>query len=125
MKYFTRQEADALIPDLETLFKKIIALEAKAQVKLESLQALEAKGDQPAQFALEKGQIDFLAKEINVLLQSILDLGAMPKGIDPALVDFPHRLGGKEVYLCWRLGEKKITHYHGLEGGFGAREPLP
>jgi hypothetical protein len=53
------------------------------------------------------------------------DALAQPKGLDPALVDFPHRLAGADVVLCWKLGEKKITYYHGNEEGFAGRKALP
>lgn len=61
---------------------------------------------------------------MNDSFKKIADLGAFPKGIDPALVDFPHRLSGKDVYLCWKLGDKRITHYHGVDEGFAGRRPL-
>lgn len=122
MRYFTLQEAEALIPDLERLYAAILGIVAQAQAKAARLQA--EKGT-PAEQALEKGQLEFLSKGISELLQKVLDLGALPKGLDPALVDFPHRLGGREVYLCWKYGEKSITTYHGLQEGYSGRKPLP
>ncbi|MBI4051663.1 MAG: DUF2203 family protein [Elusimicrobia bacterium] len=47
------------------------------------------------------------------------------EGIRSALVDFPFKLNGEEVYLCWKFGEKEIQHYHGTEEGFAARKSLP
>jgi hypothetical protein len=40
-------------------------------------------------------------------------------------VDFPCRWQGGEIYLCWREGEKRIEHFHGVEEGFAGRKPLP
>ena len=40
------------------------------------------------------------------------------------LVDFLHLRDGREVNLCWRYGEERITHWHGLREGYAARKPL-
>ncbi len=126
MRYFTVAQAEELIPDLEKIFAAILEIRPKAEAKARMLQKLEEEGStDAARIALEKGQLDFLAGGINEWFQRIMDLGAFPKGLDPALVDFPYRLGDKEVYLCWRLGEKKITHYHGIEDGYSNRRRLP
>jgi hypothetical protein len=39
-------------------------------------------------------------------------------------VDFLARRGQEQVYLCWRLGEPEIRHWHGLQEGFAGRKPL-
>ncbi|MGH9355093.1 MAG: DUF2203 family protein [Terriglobia bacterium] len=31
---------------------------------------------------------------------------------------------GREVYLCWKLGEPGIEYWHGVEEGFAGRKPL-
>ena len=54
-----------------------------------------------------------------------MDLGAVPKGLEPALVDFPATVAEKDAFLCWKYGEKNITAYHCVEGGFSSRQPLP
>ena len=126
MKHFTIAEAEALIPELEKIYEAITELAAKAEMKAERVRAFSQDAQRYASdLVIEKSQLQFLANAMNQYFQKIADLGAMPKGLDPALVDFPHRLDGREVYLCWKLGEKKITHYHGVEEGFAGRKPLP
>lgn len=125
MRYFTVKEAEALIGDLEEIFKRALSLRDEAEKKASSLQAVEKDGADPARAAMERAQVQFLVNGVNECLGRIAALGGVPKGLDPALVDFPHRLGKKEVYLCWRFGEKSIGYYHGVEEGFGGRKPLP
>lgn len=126
MKYFTIQEAESLIPDLENIFSAIREIAPKAEAKMILIQEMEAREtSDTAQLAIERAQLEFLVGGMNEWFQKILDLGAMPKGVHPALVDFPFRLDGKEVYLCWQFGDKKITHYHGLQEGFTGRKKLP
>ena len=55
----------------------------------------------------------------------ILELGGVPKDLAMGLVDFLARVGEREVNLCWRLGEKRIRFWHGLDEGYAARKPLP
>ena len=126
MKYFSVAEAEALIPELEKIFEGVAELAAQAEMKSASLRRRQDEDStDPAAEAIERGQLQFLAQGINERLQKIVELGALPKGVDPALVDFPHRLEGRDVYLCWRLGDKRLTHYHGTDEGFSNRQPLP
>ncbi|HEX4047029.1 MAG TPA: DUF2203 domain-containing protein [Elusimicrobiota bacterium] len=126
MKYFSVAEAEGLIPELEKIFEAVAELAAQAEMKSASLRRRQESGESdPAAAAIERSQLQFLAQGINERLQAIVELGALPKGIEPALVDFPHRLEGRDVYLCWRLGDKRLTHYHGMDEGFAARQPLP
>ena len=125
MRFFTVAEAEALIGDLEEIFAKAVTLRDQAEKKASSLQAVEKEGTDPARAAMERAQVQYLVNGVNECLGQIAALGGLPKGLDPALVDFPHRLGKKEVYLCWKAGEKSITHYHGVDEGFAGRRPLP
>lgn len=43
---------------------------------------------------------------------------------ETGLVDFPAERDGRRVWLCWRLGEETVAHWHELEAGFLARKPL-
>ena len=126
MKYFSVAEAEALIPDLERIFEAILEIAAKAEAKAENIRRLsEDEQRHVPELAIEKSQLQFMANGMNEWFQKIAELGALPKGLDPALVDFPHRLGGQDVVLCWKLGDKKITHYHGVDEGFSGRKALP
>ncbi|MEQ1919522.1 MAG: DUF2203 domain-containing protein, partial [Elusimicrobiota bacterium] len=104
----------------------IADLSARAEVKARSLRKRETSAnDDPAASAIERSQLQFLAQGINDWMQKIVELGALPKGISPALVDFPARVDGDEAYLCWKLGEKRVSFYHPVNEGFSTRKPLP
>jgi len=55
-------------------------------------------------------------------LESLEELGCLIKDLDVGLVDFPARYRGREVYLCWKLGESEIGWWHGTEEGFAGRK---
>lgn len=125
MKYFSVAEAEALIPELEKIFDAILEIAAKAEAKAEVVRKLtQDESRRAAELAIERSQLQFLANGMNEWFQKIADLGALPKGLDPALVDFPHRLEGRDVVLCWKLGETKIAYYHGADEGFSGRKKL-
>jgi hypothetical protein len=126
VKLFTVAEAEALIPELERIFAAVAEIAAQAETKAASLRRREERAEaDPASAAIERAQLQFLVQGADEWLKRIVELGAVPKGVSPALVDFPHRLDGRQVYLCWRLGEKRLTHYHGVEEGFSERKALP
>ncbi len=50
--------------------------------------------------------------------------GILLRDPETGLVDFPHELEGRTVFLCWKLGEGDIGYYHEVHGGYGGRKPL-
>jgi Uncharacterized conserved protein, COG4911 len=51
-------------------------------------------------------------------------MGVLLRDIEQGIVDFPHLREGREVLLCWRLGEQRVEYYHELDTGFRERKPL-
>jgi hypothetical protein len=62
--------------------------------------------------------------EVRRLLLALGEAGLVVRDIERGLIDFPAILDGREVYLCWELGEDEVAFWHELEGGYGGREPL-
>lgn len=52
------------------------------------------------------------------------EAGIVVRRIKEGLIDFPSKREGKDVFLCWRLGEESVDFWHDLESGFGGRQPL-
>jgi len=46
------------------------------------------------------------------------------RDIETGLIDFPALASGRQIWLCWRLGEDAIDSWHGLDEGFSGRHPL-
>jgi hypothetical protein len=57
-------------------------------------------------------------------LAEIDSIGVQVKDIDIGLLDFPCEVEGRTILLCWKLGEKSITHWHGTDEGFAGRKPI-
>lgn len=65
-----------------------------------------------------------LAREIDSLAAELTELDVELKGYEDGLVDFPGEVDGRSIYLCWRLGEPEVAHWHEREAGFSGRQPL-
>jgi hypothetical protein len=52
------------------------------------------------------------------------ELGVTLREIETGLIDFPALVSGRQVWLCWRLGEGDIAWWHELAEGFGGRREL-
>ena len=63
-------------------------------------------------------------RELRQGIEEIQGLGGVIKDLGLGLVDFAHLRDGRVVNLCWRYGEQRITHWHGLDEGYAARKPL-
>lgn len=130
--FFTCEEVNALIPQMEEHFQNFWRLRQKAQGILEELRKL-AKNPEPekanevAENQIKESQVHFLLEQGKKELEHVLELGGIIKDFEIGLVDFPHLLEFEEekVFICWKYGEKKVRFYHGLNEGFSNRKPLP
>ena len=64
------------------------------------------------------------AERINRYLQELEAVGCVFKGFEAGLVDFYSLREDRPIFLCWRLGEERITHWHEIESGFSGRQPI-
>jgi hypothetical protein len=69
-------------------------------------------------------QVADLQETLRAGLDQIQEWGIELKDLGQGLVDFPHRRGGRVVYLCWRLGEDAIGWWHEIQAGFAGRQPI-
>lgn len=76
-------------------------------------------------YRLAKNDYEHLMDRIQRILDDIHALGCEVRHIELGLVDFPARIHGREVYLCWQLGEPMVAYYHGLREGYAGRRPIP
>lgn len=127
---FTLEEAESLLPLLTGLLLEMRELKIQHDRLQERLAEVGAKtrsnGHDSGNEASEVEQeIAEKATGVNRMMEQVHELGCELKGIDEGLVDFRAvREDGREVYLCWKLGEPGIEWWHDLDSGFAARRPL-
>ena len=57
-------------------------------------------------------------------LEWLASRGILLRDPETGLVDFPGEVDGRRIFLCWRLGEPSVAHYHEEHAGFSGRKPL-
>jgi hypothetical protein len=129
-KLFTIEQANAMLPlvraittDLATLARDV--LERRHRLALLTAGRKPKAGD-PYSEELAQTEKD-LEKDVHRLQELIAelnDLGVESKGAVEGLVDFPSLMDGRVVFLCWKLGEPEVLHWHDIDAGFAGRQPL-
>lgn len=129
-RYFTLEEANEALGEVRPLTEDLVG-HRRALVELQERQAalvsrIAGNGGnvQPHELEEVQEQLDVEVAGIAECVARIHELGALVKDLDDGLVDFPARLEGEEILLCWRLGEDEIAFWHGLDEGFSGRKPL-
>lgn len=127
-KYFTAQEANRMLPALRIGLRDLQAIRSRFESKYRELailrrQGVELRGGEDPFFQLEC-ELEFMQMEASVIANSMAFQGVEVKDVEAGLVDFPAMIGGREVLLCWRLGEEQVEYYHGLHDGFQGRRRL-
>ena len=64
------------------------------------------------------------AERLKRSVETLNEVGCVIKDLDVGLVDFPALHRGEEVYLCWKVGERDIEFWHGMDEGFAGRKPI-
>src|SRR5579859_233486 len=128
---FTLDEAHSLLPVLESLLRTAIASkkviedfegeqqELNHRIFLNGGMFLDVVS--LARRKAERVKAEQRGKDAIAEIDSI---GVQVKDIEIGLLDFPCEVGGQVILLCWKLGEKSITHWHGTEEGFAGRKPI-
>ncbi len=128
-QYFTLNEANALLPRLSDLLLQMKESKAKHdQLREKATEYVHRMSSNGHVIEMELNETrQELAKataELNSLVERGRELGCEVKDIDQGLVDFRTERDGREVYLCWKLGEPAVRWWHELDTGFAERRPL-
>ena len=131
MKTFTIEEAQSLLPVLESLLKRAIEGKQTAVQVVSGLAELARRiyvsggmSVDVSGVARQRAEMEAHLQRVRESLAEIDSIGVQVKDIDGGLLDFPCRLDDQVVLLCWRMGEASIEHWHTMESGFQGRQPL-
>jgi hypothetical protein len=130
-KFFSLQEAERLRAQVEPVLIEAIESRRKLAELDERLGALAERirrsggllvsYEKAARMRIERNRVE---ASIRAALEQIHSTGCIVKDLKIGLLDFPSRLHGEEVYLCWHLGEDRIRFYHRQDEGFAGRRPI-
>ncbi len=128
---FTLEEAHSLLPVLESRLRAAIDGKKLMEEVGAELQELNHRiflngGTHVdvvplARRKSERAKAEQRAKDA---LAEIDAIGVQVKDLNIGLLDFPCEVDGQIILLCWKLGEKSISHWHGMDEGFAGRKPI-
>jgi len=131
MKTFTLDEAQSLLPVLESLLRRAIAGKAAAEEVENWLAELSRRiflsGGMKVDIVAvvrKRAEMDAHLDRVRETIAEIDAIGVQVKDLEAGLLDFPFKLDDEVVLLCWRMGETTIEHWHTVDSGFQGRKPV-
>jgi hypothetical protein len=128
-KFFTVEEANNTLPLVRAIVGDVVRQYQSVQSLRQRLSSLRHDIRKPATDVYSEeiahSQAEHEAEEARLagLIDELSNLGIELKGPD-GLCDFPSLRDGRVIYLCWRLGEPQVSHWHEVDAGFAGRQPL-
>jgi hypothetical protein len=113
---FTLQQANKALSLVTRIVRDIVNTHERAtqlQAKLEESTGRES--------ALQL-QLDSALEQLQDYVDELGSIGVELKDYESGLIDFPGRHQGRDIYLCWKLGEDKVDHWHELHSGYAGRQ---
>ena len=132
-KYFSVEEANQALPLVRSIVGDIVSFHTDLHARRDRLQAVKrrnsaARGSMPPEYNDELTQmendLDRDAEKLQGFIAELEALGVDLKDLGKGLVDFPGLIEGREVCLCWMLGESEVAFWHELDAGFMGRQSL-
>lgn len=130
-RYFSLDEAQRVIPHVESAVRAAIERKAEYQQAEEAFRAFSRRLMMSGGMVVDRQKVNDLqsarsssAERLQAAMEEIEAFGCQVKDLDIGLLDFPTLYHGREVCLCWRLGETAITFWHGIDEGFRGRKPI-
>jgi hypothetical protein len=128
-KYYTVDEANKTLPLVRAIVGDIVRQFHTVNELRQRLAAV--KGDRrrresdlySEELAQSQSELEAEEAKLAAYVEELTKLGVELKGPD-GLCDFYSLMDGREVYLCWRLGEPQVMHWHELNAGVAGRKPI-
>jgi hypothetical protein len=128
-RFYAIDEANALLPELERILG---ALREQREELIESRdRALSLTPEDGAatpeaaeQLRLLRLRMQGLIDQMQAGVARLVELDITLRDIKSGLIDFPALVSGRPIWLCWRLGEPDVAHWHAQNEGFDSRRPL-
>lgn len=130
-RLFTLAEAERLLPSIEKLLRESVEskrqydrAEAALQAAIQRVMMMGGVLLDRDRIVTDRNERNQYGERLKTSLEAIQEAGCLVKDLDMGLVDFPTLFRGQEVYICWKLGEPRISFWHGVHEGFTGRKPI-
>lgn len=122
-KRFTVEQANRALPLVSRVVSDIVS-QYKELLRLQRQRAGLLRVGNRAAAAGVRRQGAAIVRRINGLLEELTGIGCDLKDLQAGLVDFAGRRNGREILLCWKLGEPDVAFWHGTHAGTIDRHPV-
>jgi hypothetical protein len=128
-KFFTPEQANAMLPLVRRIVQDITTLAHDLRERAQRFRRLQGRpGESPQAHAEEmeliETELDQGKDRMEELEGELRELGILLKDYFIGLIDFPCWKDGREIYLCWKLDEPEVGHWHEIDAGFSGRQKL-
>ncbi|MGH2705391.1 MAG: DUF2203 domain-containing protein [Actinomycetota bacterium] len=119
-RHFSVERANALLPEVRERLELLREANSHIAGHRERVTSVAAGngGDPKADEWLDAG------RQVAAQLHWFNEEGIVVRDVEQGLIDFPSRREGREIFLCWRLGEDSVAWWHDTSSGFSGRQPL-
>lgn len=119
MRIWTLEEANAALPEVKVLVRRLRTLAGATRQRRERSRGNGVSGNGHA------SQAGDAAAELRAVLQELTERGVVVRDPGRGLIDFPARSPtGRDYLLCFLDGEDAIGWWHWPDAGFAGRTPI-
>jgi hypothetical protein len=129
-RLFTVAEANAALPLVRVIVADLVALSRDVIDRRQRLALLSGKRERDlrdpydAELAQMEGELEDDSRRLREYVAELRALGVQPTSAAEGLVDFPAVIDNRKVFLCWKLGEPQVSHWHEPGEGYSQRKPM-
>jgi hypothetical protein len=123
LKYFSVQEANRSLVLVNKVVKDILSLYCRAKVVEEHYSVLDRETERKERLGLKR-QYEVLLKRLQSYNNELNSIGCQLRDWQTGTVDWPAVYEGREVYLCWRMGDTQVEYWHEVYESFAVRRRI-
>ena len=129
-RYYTIDEANAALPEVERILAALRGQREELIALRDRVVAASPSDDEtPTAEAAEQIRLlrlgmQGLIDQMQAGVARLVELDITLRDISTGLIDYPALVSGRPIWLCWRLGEDGVAHWHPHDEGFDSRRPL-
>ena len=136
---FSFHSANAMLPLVRSIAKdvhQLLKTIGETQERLSAINITKPSSSRTPSFSDPKAtpysrevqaiieSVDQKQERLDDCVKELEDLNLVAPEVDRPFVDFPAIYDGKDVCLCWKIGEDKILHWHLPNESCSERRPV-
>lgn len=126
-RYYTVEEANAMLPAVRPLLERLRDLQQQLATRQAAAGRLQDRARTNGHSVKGEGlvsEIEAITAEIRQGLAQFSEWGIVVRDLSLGLIDFLGQRDGRDVWLCWHLGEERVAFWHEIDTGYRNRRPL-